>query len=54
MQKLQYAFMRLVVNALYLIMMQGNGYNMRAPFHAWDNFRDEFFSALREEENKEN
>lgn len=51
--KIQYKFMELVVNALSIIMMSQFGYNMRGQFHAWEEYKDTFFTELRKEESKD-
>jgi len=51
--KIQYKFMELVANGLYIIMMSQLGYNMNRRVSEWNNYRDEFFTELRKEESKD-
>lgn len=43
-------FMRLVVNALSIIILKSMGYNINSMYHTWKIYKDDFLTQLNDEE----
>lgn len=50
--KIQYLFMRVVVQALYILITSNRGFDMARASAVWDNYRNDFLTELAKEEDK--